>query len=100
MELLCYLDPSAISVLVTSLTAAFVAVAASVVIYWRKLKNKLKKNSDKEQAEEDIRMLDESALEGEAEQPIEAKEEQPAEVEEQPAESEKPKKTTKSKKKE
>ena len=106
MELLCYLDPSAISVLVTSLTAAFVAVAASVVIYWRKLKNKLKKNSDKEQAEEDIRMLDESALEGEAEQPTEAKEEQPAEaeqpteVEEQPAESEKPKKTAKSKKKE
>ena len=88
MELLCYLDPSAISVLVTSLTAAFVAVAATLVIYWRKLKNKFKKKSDQENnkdAEGDINLIDESAL---------------ADETEQPAESEKQKKTTKSKKKE
>ena len=74
IELLNYLDPSAISVLVTSLTAAFVAVAASLVIYWRKFKNKIKKNSDPNKgkdAEQDIRLLDESALEESAEQPAE-----------------------------
>ena len=71
IELLNYLDPSAISVLVTSLTAAFVAVAASLVIYWRKFKNKIKKNSDPNKgkdAEQDVRLLDESALADETEQ--------------------------------
>ena len=79
MELLCYLDPSAISVLVTSLTAAFVAVAASLVIYWRKFKNKFKKNSDPNKgkdAEGDVKLLDESALEGDTEQTTENSAEQ------------------------
>ena len=70
-QLLCYLDPAAISVLATSLTAAFVAIAASLVIYWRKFKNKFKKKSDADKsknAEEDIRILDESALQDDAEQ--------------------------------
>ena len=69
MELLAYIEPSTISVLATSLTAAFVAIAASLVIYWRKFKNKFKKKSDlgkNKDAEEDIRVLDESALEDDA----------------------------------
>ena len=79
MELLCYLDPSAISVLVTSLTAAFVAVAASLVIYWRKFKNKFKKNADpnkNKDTEEAIRVLDESVLEDDAKQTTDSESEQ------------------------
>ena len=80
-QLLCYLDPAAISVLATSLTAAFVAIAASLVIYWRKLKNKFKKKNDADKdknAEEDIRILDESVLQDDAEQAAPASEDQPA----------------------
>ena len=76
-QLMCYLDPAAISVLATSLTAAFVAIAASVVIYWRKFKSKIKKNADpnkNKDAEEDIKILDESALEQDAEQAASASE--------------------------
>lgn len=65
MNLLCYLDPAAISVLATSLTAAFVAVAASVVILWRKFKKKVTKNSDpnkNKEAEENIHITDQSLL--------------------------------------
>ena len=84
MELLGYLDPAAISVLATSLTAAFVAIAASLVIYWRKIKKKFNKNSDPDKnkdAEQDIRVIDESALNDDSTAtPVASDEPQPVET--------------------
>ena len=55
---LLYIDPAATSVLLTSITAIVLAVGASAIIIWRKLKNKVSKtfnidpNSGKEVEEE------------------------------------------------
>ena len=61
----CYLDPSAASILVTSITGIAIAVGAAVVIFVRKAKKKVAKvlhideNANKE-VEEDIVINDES----------------------------------------
>ena len=53
-----YMDPAAVSVLLTSITAIVLAVGASVIIVWRRLKKKVEKtlkidpNSGKEVEEE------------------------------------------------
>lgn len=91
MNLLCYLDPASISILATSLTAAFVAVAASAVIVWRKFTKKITKNSDpnkNKEAESDIHITDQSLLD---ETDVQASEqlpeqEQPNQTQEQPKE--------------
>lgn len=87
---LLYIDPAATSVLITSLTAIVVAVGASAIVIWRKLKKKVDKalkidpNANKE-VEEELVILDEEAEQKE-EAPV--TEEAPAEpaVEETPAE--------------
>lgn len=64
---LSYIDPAATSVLLSSLTAVFVAIAASAIIIWRKVKNKVKKvikidpNKNKE-VEKDIVVSDDEVL--------------------------------------
>ncbi len=66
MNLLAYIDPSAITILATSITAAVVAVGASLTVVWRRFKNKLHKNDDpskNKDAEGEVHVLDESALE-------------------------------------
>lgn len=61
---LLYIDPAATSVLITSLTAIVVAVGASAIVIWRKLKKKVDKtlkidpNANKE-VEEELVILDE-----------------------------------------
>lgn len=40
---LLYIDPAATSVLISSLTAIVVAVAATAIVLWRKVKNKVTK---------------------------------------------------------
>lgn len=79
MELLGYLDPASISVLATSLTALVAAVAASFIIFWRKLKNKFKKKdgAENKDAEADIHVLDESVLEENSEQNAESETQTP-----------------------
>lgn len=79
---LLYIDPAATSVLITSLTAIIVAVGASAIVIWRKLKKKVDKalkidpNANKE-VEEELVILDEE---------VEQAEEAPATEEETPAE--------------
>lgn len=64
---LLYIDPAATSVLLSSVAAVGVAVAASAIIIWRKIKNKTKKilktdpNKNKE-VEKDIAITDNSLL--------------------------------------
>ena len=64
MTTLLYIDPAATSVLLSSITAIVVAIGASVIIIWRKLKKKVKKtfkidpNAGKE-VEEQIVLTDE-----------------------------------------
>lgn len=61
----CYLDPSAASILITSITGISIAVGAAVVIFVRKAKKKVAKvlhideNANKE-VEEDIVINEES----------------------------------------
>ena len=61
---LLYVDPAAVSILLTSITAIVLAIGASAIIIWRKLKNKVQKtfkidpNSGKEM-EEDLVITDE-----------------------------------------
>lgn len=60
---LLYPDPAAVSILLTSITAIVLSVGASLLIYWRKIKNKVQKtfkidpNSGKE-VEEDLVITD------------------------------------------
>ena len=64
MTTLLYIDPAATSVLLSSITAIVVAIGASAIIIWRKLKKKVKKtfkidpNAGKE-VEEQIVLTDE-----------------------------------------
>ncbi len=68
---LLYIDPAATSVLITSLTAIVVAVGASAIVIWRKLKKKVDKtlkidpNANKE-VEEELVILDEDSEQAEA----------------------------------
>lgn len=61
-----YMDPAAVSVLLTSITAIVLAVGASVIIVWRRLKKKVEKtlkidpNSGKE-VEEELVLTDDNA---------------------------------------
>lgn len=66
-NLLGYIDPAATSVLLASITAIVVAISASAIIIWRKIKNRVSKtlhidpNSNKE-VEEDIVVTDEELV--------------------------------------
>lgn len=66
-----YIDPAATSALLSSITAILVAVGASFIVFWRKLKKKVDKtlkidpNKHKE-VEEDIVVHDESSAQAEA----------------------------------
>lgn len=106
---LLYLDPAATSALISSLTALVVAVGASGIVIWRKLKKKVDKtlnkdpNANKEvedeliiNDEEDVKPAEENVTETPVEAPFEevTAEETPA----APAPEEKPK-TSKTKKK-
>ena len=67
-NLLGYIDPAATSVLISSLTAIVIAIGASAIIIWRKLKNKVNKTlhidpNSKKEVEEDIVVTDESLVE-------------------------------------
>ena len=69
---LLYIDPAATSVLLSSITAIVLALGASAIIIWRKLKKKVQKtlnidpNSNKE-VEDDLVITDsETPLEQEA----------------------------------
>lgn len=70
-NLLGYIDPAATSVLLASITAIVVAISASAIIIWRKVKNKVSKtlhidpNSNKE-VEEDIVVTDEELIKEDA----------------------------------
>lgn len=65
---MCYIDPAATSVLLSSITAIVIAVGASAIVIWRKLKKKVSKtlhidpNAGKE-VEEDVVVTDEDAEE-------------------------------------
>lgn len=81
---LLYMDPSAVSILLTSITAIVLSVGASLLIYWKKIKNKVQKtfkidpNSGKE-VEDDIVITDsEEVSEGSAEVKTENASEQKA----------------------
>lgn len=41
--MLLYIDPAATSVLLSSITAIVIAIGASAIVIWRKLKKKVKK---------------------------------------------------------
>ena len=64
---LLYIDPAATSVLLSSCAAIAVAIAASAIIIWKKVKNNVKKiiktdpNKNKE-VEKDVVLVDEEAL--------------------------------------
>ena len=68
VNLMLYIDPAATSVLLSSITAIIIAVGASVIIVWRKLKKKVNKtfhidpNAGKE-VEEDLVITEESEKE-------------------------------------
>ena len=76
---MCYIDPAATSVLLSSITAIVIAIGASAIIFWRKGKKKVSKtlhidpNAGKE-VEEDLVVNDEE---------IEADEVEDDEVEEE-----------------
>ncbi len=60
---MCYIDPAATSVLLSSITAIVIAIGASAIIFWRKVKKKVGKtlnidpNAGKE-VEEDLVVTD------------------------------------------
>lgn len=95
-SVLAYIDPAATSVLLSSIVAIVVAIGASAIVIWRKVKKGVSKtfhidpNANKE-VEEDVVLTDESAEEVTEE--VETVEETAKEET-----SEKPKKSTKSKK--
>lgn len=61
---MCYIDPAATSVLLSSITAIVIAIGASAIIFWRKVKKKVSKtlhidpNAGKE-VEDDLVVNDE-----------------------------------------
>lgn len=67
-----YIDPAATSVLLSSITAIVIALGASIIIIWRKLKKKISKtlhidpNSGKE-IEDEVVVTDEKILNDEKE---------------------------------
>ena len=73
---ICYIDPAATSVLLSSITAIVIAVGASAIVIWRKLKKKVSKtlhidpNAGKE-VEEDIVVTDEEIAEEPAAEVVE-----------------------------
>lgn len=81
-----YIDPAATSVLLSSITAIVIAVGASAIIIWRKLKKKVSKtfhidpNAGKE-VEEDLVVSDEE-VNNETKQETETKEEESKLIEE------------------
>lgn len=97
-SVLAYIDPAATSVLLSSIVAIVVAIGASAIVIWRKVKKGVSKtfhidpNANKE-VEEDIVLTDETAEEPAKEEATETVEE-PAKEES----SEEPKKEKKSKK--
>ena len=86
-----YIDPAATSVLLTSITAIVVAVGASAIIFWRKVKKKVSKtlhidpNAGKEV--EDELVINDEEINSEIEEAEKAEETVSEEVEE-PAEEE------------
>lgn len=83
---MCYIDPAATSVLLSSITAIVIAIGASAIIFWRKVKKKVSKtlhidpNAGKE-VEEDLVVndeeVDDEVEEDEAEDEEEVEEEAP-----------------------
>jgi MFS superfamily sulfate permease-like transporter len=69
---MCYIDPAATSVLLSSITAIVIAIGASAIIFWRKVKKKVSKtlhidpNAGKE-VEEDLVVNDEEIEDDEVE---------------------------------
>ena len=86
-----YIDPAATSVLLTSITAIVVAVGASAIIFWRKVKKKVSKtlhidpNAGKEV--EDELVINDEEINSEIEESEKAEETVSEEFEE-PAEEE------------
>jgi MFS superfamily sulfate permease-like transporter len=81
-----YIDPAATSVLLTSITAIVVAVGASAIIFWRKVKKKVSKtlhidpNAGKEV--EDELVINDEEINSEIEEAEKAEEvQEPAEEE-------------------
>lgn len=66
--LLSYIDPSSVSILVTSIAGIAVAVSTTVVILWRRAKKKvanvlhIDENAGKE-VEDELKLVDESETE-------------------------------------
>ena len=88
---MCYIDPAATSVLLSSITAIALAIGASAIILWRKVKKKVSKtlnidpNAGKEVEEElvvtDAEVAEEVKAEETAEESVEeVKTEETAEV--------------------
>ena len=83
---MCYIDPAATSVLLSSITAIVIAIGASAIIFWRKVKKKVSKtlhidpNAGKE-VEEDLVVndeeVDDEVEDDEAEDEEEVEEEAP-----------------------
>ncbi len=90
---LLYIDPAATSVLITSLTAIVVAVGASAIVIWRKLKKKVDKtlkidpNANKE-VEEELVILDEETEQAQAQTEEKCEEDNAPETEDAPVEPE------------
>lgn len=68
--LLSYIDPSSVSILVTSIAGIAVAVSTTVVILWRRAKKKvanvlhIDENAGKE-VEDELKLVDEAGAESE-----------------------------------
>lgn len=78
---MCYIDPAATSVLISSITAIVVALGATFIIIWRKMKRGVQKTLHIDEnagkvVEDDLVILDEEATENGAN--TETKEEAPA----------------------
>ena len=103
-SVLAYIDPAATSVLLSSIVAIVVAIGASAIVIWRKVKKGVSKtfhidpNANKE-VEEDVVLTDETAEEPAKEETSEATEtaEEPVkeETSEEPKNEKKSKKTSK-----
>ncbi len=71
-----YIDPAATSVLLSSITAIVLALGASAIIIWRKLKKKVEKTfkidpNSKKEVEEELVMTDQE-IENASQQTIES----------------------------
>lgn len=106
---LCYIDPAATSVLLSSIVAIVVAIGASAIVIWRKVKKGVSKtlhidpNANKE-VEEDIVLTEETTAEETKEQSSTEAETKDAEtenaqVEDNKATTEEPKESKKTVKK-